>query len=70
MIQILIFMLCVYLVFKGVEIHQIALMGNSENRGKGLTIGVLAIVAAIGFAGLFGFLALMQGASIGNIPTR
>ncbi len=52
-IQILIYMMCVYFIFKGVEIFQIGLMGAPENRKTGLMIGlamvVLSIVVAIGF---------------------
>lgn len=53
-LQIITYLLCVYLVFKGVEIFQIALMSSRENRGLGIVIGVVmivaGIVAAIGFA--------------------
>ena len=50
LMQIMIYMLAVYLVYKGVEIFQIALMSNRANRGWGLLIGSLAI----GFAVLAG----------------
>jgi hypothetical protein len=53
MIQILTYLLCVYLVFKGFEILQIALMSPREDRGGGLVIGVLAVVISI--AAAFGF---------------
>jgi uncharacterized membrane protein (DUF485 family) len=46
-IQILIYMLCVYFVFKGVEIFQIAFVGSGERRRAGLILGVAAIVASI-----------------------
>ena len=48
MLQIIMYLLCVYLVFKGVEIFQIALMGaNEKQRSKGYTLGVLMIAASI-----------------------
>jgi hypothetical protein len=48
MLQIITYLLCVYLVFKGVEIFQIALMGaNEKQRGKGYVIGALMIVASL-----------------------
>jgi uncharacterized membrane protein (DUF485 family) len=55
MLQIVTYLLCVYLVFKGFEIFQIALMSSRDaSRNTGIVIGVLAIcvsvVAAIFFA--------------------
>ena len=54
MLQIITYLLCVYLVFKGFEIFQIALMSNRENRKVGLSFGIgallIAIVVAIKFA--------------------
>ncbi len=52
--QIMIYMLAVYLVFKGVEIFQIALVSPKEgpSRPVGIVIGVIGIVIAVG-AGLF-----------------
>ena len=48
MLQIITYLLCVYLVFKAVEIFQIALMGaNEKNRFKGYIIGVAMICAAL-----------------------
>jgi uncharacterized membrane protein YgdD (TMEM256/DUF423 family) len=49
-LQIISYFLCVYLLFKAVEILQIALMSPRQDRNAGMAIGVLAIVAAI-FAG-------------------
>ena len=54
LMQIMIYMLAVYLVFKGVEILQIALMSNSAQKTVGMIIGVVfvlvALVAAVGFS--------------------
>ena len=47
LMQIMIYMLAVYLVYKGFEIFQVAFMSTRENRGAGITIGVLAIVLAV-----------------------
>jgi len=54
MLQILTYLLGFYLVVKGVEVLQIGLASNRENRGLLVTIGALTlaacIVAAIVFA--------------------
>ena len=54
MLQILTYLLCVYLVVKGVEVLQIGLASNRENRGVLIVIGAITlgvcIVAAIAFA--------------------
>jgi len=47
MLQILTYLLCVYLVFKGIEIFQIAFMSQRQERRAGLVIGVLAIILSI-----------------------
>lgn len=51
LMQIMIYLLAVYLVFKGLEIFQIALMSNRDNRTMGLLLGAACIVVAI-FAGI------------------
>ena len=53
MIQILTYLLALYLVFKGFEILQIALMSNRTDRAGGIVIGVLAVLIAFGAAGYF-----------------
>lgn len=46
MLQIITYLLCVYLVFKGFEIFQIALTGSQEqSRNAAMVIGVLFIRA-------------------------
>jgi len=47
MFQIITYLLCVYLIFKGFEILQIALMSTRASRRAGLVLGVLAVVASI-----------------------
>ncbi len=47
-LQIMIYLLCVYLVFKGVEIFQIALVAvDSVSRKIGLAIGVLMVIGSL-----------------------
>jgi hypothetical protein len=47
-LQIMIYLLCVYLVYKGVEIFQIALVAaNSVSRRIGLAIGVIMISGSV-----------------------
>lgn len=55
MMQIMIWMLCVYLVFKGIEIYQIAHTSARED-GKGQSLGVAMIVMAVLAAIVFFFM--------------
>lgn len=66
LMQIMIYMLSVYLVFKGFEIFQIALMSGRSNRTGGLIIGILAVAIAFVAAGGFSFWADQVAASIGE----
>ena len=66
LMQIMIYMLSVYLVFKGVEIFQIALMSVRSNRTGGMIIGILAVAIAIVAAAGFSFWADQVAASIGE----
>lgn len=48
MLQIITYLLCVYLVFKAFEIFQVALIApTSTGRNYGIALGVLSIVVAI-----------------------
>jgi hypothetical protein len=47
MIQIVTYVLAVYLVLKGIEILQIGLAPTRENRDAVIAIGVLALVVCI-----------------------
>jgi hypothetical protein len=47
MLQIITYLLCVYLVFKAVEIFNIGLASNSDIRDASMAIGALAIIASI-----------------------
>ncbi len=70
MIQILTYLLAVYLVFKGFEILQIALMSSRTDRTAGIIIGVLAVVFAFGVAGYFVDLADSQAKSVSTSFSR
>jgi len=50
LMQIMIYLFCVYLVYKGFEIFQIAFTSKPENykaRKMGIVIGIIAIAAAV-----------------------
>ncbi|MEP6922677.1 MAG: hypothetical protein ABI967_16250 [bacterium] len=64
LIEILIYMLAVYLVFKGVEIFQIALMSNRPDRTLGLLVGTGSIVVAIVVGGGFCYWAYAIASSL------
>ena len=53
MMQIMIWLLCVYLVFKGIEIFQIAWMSARDTRARagGMILGIIMIFVA-GCAGM------------------
>jgi len=53
MLQIMTYLLCFYLVFKGFEILQIALMSARDDRAGGITIGVLMLVVSVTLAFYF-----------------
>lgn len=67
LIQILIYLLGVYLIYKGIEIFQIALMSNREDRFWGLFIGVIAIIASIALASSFALWADQQATVISRL---
>jgi hypothetical protein len=66
LMQIMIYMLSVYLIFKGVEILQIALMSGRANRTVGVIIGILVLSTAVVAAGGFSLWADQVAASIGE----
>jgi uncharacterized membrane protein HdeD (DUF308 family) len=69
MIQIIGLLLCVYLVFKGVEILQIALANPQADRWS-LALGWLSLAAAGVLAVLFALWLIASGASMGNQMPR
>ncbi len=66
MLQIITYLLCVYLVYKGFEIFQIALMSNREERAAGLAIGLLAIVGSLVAAAAFIYWIDVQASRVAN----
>lgn len=72
LMQIMIYMLAVYLVFKGIEIFQIALMSNRSDRTLGLLLGfacfAAAIVAGVGFSVWAESVAQSIGDRMNNLP--
>jgi hypothetical protein len=66
LMQIMIYMLAVYLVYKGIEIFQIALMSNRENRLLGLFVGAACILIAIIAGAGFSYWADTVASSIGD----
>src|SRR4051794_41919378 len=61
MLQIITYLLSVYLVFKGFEILQIGLASTREDRTALLAIGVLAVVIAIAAGGHLFKIVLTEG---------
>lgn len=68
MLQLVGFLLCFYLVFKGVEIYQIALCSPREPKGGAMALGGLALVGAIILAVLFAMAFIVQGNHSGGLP--
>ena len=66
MLQILTYLLCVYLVFKGFEIFQIAYVSTSDKRETAVRNGVILIVVSIIIATGFSLWADSQAESIGR----
>jgi hypothetical protein len=71
MLQIITYLLCVYLVFKGVEIFQLALTSARADgsRAIGFVVGAVMIGASIIAAAVFSFWITDQAVGIqGNLP--
>jgi hypothetical protein len=66
MIPLIGILLCIYLVFKGFEIFQIAYVAKDPPRAS-IVLGVIAIVASIGIGGFFGLMFLMSDPSIRSL---
>ena len=67
MLEIIIYILCFYLVVKGVEILQIALSSNREDRFVVILIGASTLVVCIFAALIFVISGHEQASSIGNM---
>jgi hypothetical protein len=70
MLQIMTYLLCVYLVFKGFEILQIGLTSARENRSTGLAIGILAVAIALAASAYFVKITDAQAAAVSSHTTR
>ena len=70
MLQIITYLLCVYLIFKGIEIYQIAKMSSRQDTSGGLTLGTVMIIVSIVAAVVFSGWITMQADSIGNSNPR
>lgn len=66
MLQIITYLLCVYLVFKGIEIFQIANVKSKETEGRGIYLGTAMIIIAFILAAVFYTLIDMQADKIGS----
>lgn len=67
MLQIITYLLCLYLVYKGLEIFQIALVASkSTGRSVGLAIGALACAASVVATILFAALIDAQALKVGS----
>jgi len=68
MLQIVIWMLCVYLILKGKELEQIAAAASHEHREENLrSAKIWARFAYVAAAGFF-LLSLAQGHSVPDVP--
>lgn len=64
MVAIIGLLLCVYLVFKGVEIFQLSLVNPNPQRRLSGVIGVVSLVASVVLAGGFGAWIFLQSWSM------
>jgi hypothetical protein len=69
MIPMIGILLCIYLVFKGFEIFQIALCAQaSASRTTGIVLGALGLILSVLIGGFFALSFLTS--SVPQIPTR
>ena len=66
MLQIITYLLCIYLVYKALEILQIGLMSNRANRTIGIIIGFIAIFISLFISGIFVGMIDTQAHSVSN----
>lgn len=73
MLEIMTYLFCIYLVFKGVEILQIGIMGSQDRRVTGVSIGAVMVVVALIFAVVFAILITNQADAVSdgmkNVPS-
>jgi len=71
MIPLIGILLCIYLVFKGYEIFQIALVApSSAGRSTGIVLGVIAMILSVLIAAFFALMFISSGASVPTFPQR
>ena len=67
MLQIITYLLCISLVFKGFEIYQIAITSTKEKKTTAIAIGTIAIIASVIIAVCFVQWIDQQAGSIQNL---
>jgi uncharacterized membrane protein YdbT with pleckstrin-like domain len=70
MIQIIGLLLCVYLVFKGIEIFQIAISSPRENKSGAVAVGTISLIASIVIAVLFAWWLITAGENMNTQMPR
>lgn len=65
MIPLIGILLCIYLVFKGFEIFQIAWC--APERSSGVVLGAIAITISVLIAALFGFMFISSSLSVPSL---
>jgi len=70
LMQIMIYLFCIYLVYKGIEIFQIAYMSSNEKKQLGVHIGIVLIIIAVFVSGVAIYLTedLIKDISSKRIP--
>ena len=66
MLQIIVYLLCIHLFFKGIEIFQIALASSREDNRSSLVLGTIMLAASILIGVGFALWSDNFAASIGN----
>lgn len=70
MLQIITYLLCFYLVIKGIEVLQIALSSARQNRTGMIVFGAITLAACVGAALIFAGIQDNQAISLSHsIPT-
>lgn len=68
MIPLMGLLLCVYLVFKGFELFQIAWCAP-QPPAAGIVIGIAAVAVSIVVAALFGYMFITSSLAVPSIPS-
>jgi hypothetical protein len=55
MIPLIGYLLCVYLVYKGIEIFQLGITRPDPSKKNPLVLGIVALIFSVVFALMFGF---------------